>query len=104
MSYDRRKVDFTENEHARAAKADAAIEGILGALDDGFQPLQDLPAIADSAWQFADLVRTTAAEFYDQNGRNPRAEELGEMIGTYFLMLNRDNRWLARGKGATSNS
>ena len=101
--YTREKVDFTESEHARAAKADTAIEGILAVLDDGFQPLQDLPSIGVGAWAFADIVRTTAADFSERNGRNPRASEIGEMIGTYFMMLNRDNRWLARGKGATAN-
>lgn len=103
MAYDRTKVDFTEAEHERAQKADTAIEGILDALDDGFQPLQDLQAIGLSAWAFADIVRTTAQEFHAKNGRMPRAEELAEIVGTYFLMLNRDNRWLARGTGATSN-
>ena len=100
--YDLIKVDFTEEEHARAAKADAAIEGVLGALDDGFNPLDDLLVIADSAWKFADIVRTTAAEFKERNGRNPRAEEIGEILATYFMMLNRDNRYVARGVGATS--
>ncbi len=103
MAYDKQKVNFTEQEHARAAKADAAIESILAALDDGFQPLQDLSAIGVAAWSFADIVRTTAAEFKEANGRMPRAQEIGEMVGNYFLMLNRDNRWLARGGGATSN-
>lgn len=101
--YDRTKVDFTGAEHERAEKADTAIETILAALDDGFQPLQDLSDIGVSAWAFADIVRTTAQEFQAANGRMPRAGEIGEMVGNYFIMLNRDNRWLARGVGATSN-
>lgn len=101
--YDRAKVDFTDTEHSRAEKADTAIEGITDALDDGFQPLEDLSAIGVSAWAFADIVRTTAQEFHAKNGRNPRTEELAELVGTYFIMLNRDNRWLAKGVGATSN-
>ena len=79
--YDREKVDFTDKEHSRAEKADTAIETILNALDDGFQPLQDLQAIGLSAWAFADIVRTTAAEFKEANGRMPRAEEIGDNLG-----------------------
>lgn len=101
--YDRTKVDFTDAEHARAGKADSAIEGIIEALDDGFQPLQDLGAIGLSAWAFVDIVRTTAQEFYEENGRMPRAGEIGELLGTYFTMLNRDNRWLSKSLGSTSN-
>jgi hypothetical protein len=101
--YSPERVNFTDAEHARAEKADKAIESILAALDDGFQPLQDLADIGVAAWAFADIVRTTAQEFEAANGRMPRAAEIGEMVGNYFLMLNRDNRWLARGVGATSN-
>lgn len=94
MAYDRNKVDFTEVEHLRAEKADAGIESILEALDDGFQPLEDLAAIAIAAWSFADIVRTTAAEFHLANGRMPRADEIGVLVGNYFVMLNRDNSYV----------
>lgn len=99
--YDRDKVDFTDAEHARAAQADSAVEGILVALGDGFQPIQDLPVIGISAWAFADLVRTTAQEFYEKNGHGPSVADIAELIGTYFVMLNRDNRWLPRRNSGT---
>lgn len=93
--YDRDRVDFSPTEHSQAEKLDNGIEGVIKALDDGFQPLQDVDDIARVGWAVADVVRTSSRDFFDKNGRSPRPAEISAIVATYFLMLERDNRYSA---------
>ena len=87
--YDRETVDFTLDEHDQAEKLNGAIEGTIKAFDDGFQPLQDIDDIVGLGWAVADVIRTSSADFFERYGRAPNAAEIGEYVGTYFLMLRR---------------
>ncbi len=101
--YDRKKVDYTDAEHEQAEKLDVEIEATQKALKDGFQALEDSDEVIGLGWAVADVVRTKTKEFFDREGRMPRPGEIGVMVGTVFMMLERDNRWLGRSRGATSN-
>lgn len=91
--YDRDVVDFNFIEHAQAEKLDGALEKTIKALDNGFQPLQDTAKIIGLGWAVADIVRTSARTFYEREKRTPLPAEISAMVLTYFLMLERDNRY-----------
>lgn len=93
MSYDASKVDFKAEEHDRAKKLDATVESILQSLDDGFQPLQDIPTIGMGVWGFIDAVRTAAAESSDENGDVDK-KAVYKKLGYSAVMLERDNSYL----------
>lgn len=93
--YDKNKVDFTAAEHETAAKLDSGIETILGALDDGFQPLQDLAPIGSAAWALIDTVRVKAKEWSDANpGKKPTPADIALPVANAFIMLQRDNSYI----------
>ena len=103
MAYSEAKVDWKPNEHETARKLDSGLETILGALDDGFEPIEDLVVMAPAGWALTNAVREAAQDFHAIHGRMPRPSEIAFLVGTYFVMLERDNRWIPSGHGATSN-
>lgn len=92
--YDRTKVDFKDKEHARAQTLDALYEQVNGALDDGFQPIQDIAVIAPAVWGFIDGIRQFIAEFYEREGRRPEVAEFAAAYGQAALMVARDQGFI----------
>ena len=92
--YDRAKVDFSDNDHKNAEKHQNFIQGIMDALDDGFQPLQDLTVIGPAVWGEIDLVRVTIKSMTEALGRKPTAGEVIYEMQKYGYMLERNNGWL----------
>ena len=101
--YDREKVDWTDSEHRQAEKLDTAGEDLVVAFKDGFQPLQDIDEVAAIGFAFADVIRVAAEEFHAREGRNPHFTEIAVIVGERVIMLERDNRFVRKTLGATSN-
>jgi hypothetical protein len=96
MSYERSKVDFSDEEHSQAQRIDGNLEVIIENLKDGFQ-VNDLMALGPSGF---DLYRVSAEilkKFQEENARKPTVAELAEILATRLLMLARDNDWLGVG-------
>jgi len=94
--YSEARVDYTPEQHANARKMDGFFHSVDDALDDGFQPIQDIAAIAPGAWDVIDLTRTIIAELTATLGRRPTSGEVAHEFATYAQMLDRDNGWTAQ--------
>jgi len=103
MSYDVSKVDFLAQEHDYARRLDGSIETIMDAVKDGLQFPDDVIKMGPAALDLYKVVSEVVDDFMAKNGRSPRTEEVALIVGTLFLMLYRDNRWMKQGVGATTN-
>ncbi len=94
--YDEARVNYTPEQHSKARQMDVFYESVQDALDDGFQPIQDIAAIAPGVWSMVDLTRKTIAELTEKLGRRPTTGEIAHEFTTYAQMLDRDNGWTAQ--------
>ena len=103
MAYDRKKVDWTDSEHKQAEKLDGAGEKLILAFSDGFQPLQDGLEVIDMGFAFADVIRVATQEFFAREGRRPHFREIAAVVLERAVMLERDNRYVRKSLGRSSN-